>query len=268
VQEKLRIKNRKGLEIVGVLSMPENPIGLAFTLHGLGGFKEQPGILAIADTLFLHNFIVVNFDATNSVGESEGKYEDATMQLHYEDLVDVINWAKTQNWYKEPFLLAGHSLGGYAVARYAEDYPTQVKAVFPFALVVAGELSHKAAQIFNFEELKKWKETGWQERESVSKPGFIKKLPWSHMEERLKHDLLPDASKITMPALFIVGENDTSCTPNDQKILYDLVPGPKEMHIIKGAPHTFRDSQHLSELKEIFDKWLGKIKNETKNTNS
>jgi len=28
------------VEIVGTVSVPENPRGLAFTLHGLGGFKE------------------------------------------------------------------------------------------------------------------------------------------------------------------------------------------------------------------------------------
>ena len=172
--KKFSIKNRKGLEIIGVVSVPENPKGLAFTLHGLGGFKEQPHIMVLVDTLLENNYTVVNFDATNSIGESGGKYENATMKDHYEDLVDVISWAKTQDWYKKPFILAGHSLGGYAVARYAEDYPKEVKAVFPYALVVAGELSYKAAEMEDREKLKKWKETGWQKRFSSSKPGIRK----------------------------------------------------------------------------------------------
>ena len=88
----------------------------------------------------------------NSIGDSGGKYEDATIQDHYKDLVDVIAWAKTQNWYREKFVLAGHSLGGYAVARYAEDHPEKVKAVFPYALVVSGELNWKASQQFNPKE--------------------------------------------------------------------------------------------------------------------
>lgn len=259
MQEKFKIKNRKGLEIVGIVSVPENSRGLAFVMHGLGGFKEQPHTMAMADTLLDNGYIVVNFDATNSFGESEGKYEDATMQLHYEDLVDVIDWTKTQSWYKEPFVLAGHSLGGYAVARYAEDYPKEVKAVFPFALVVAGEFVHEAAEIFDADRFKEWKETGWQIKVNA-KSGLEGKLPWSHMEERLKHDLRPDASKLTMPVLFVVGENDKLCPAEHHKVLYDLAPGPKEMHIVGGAPHTFREPQHLNELKEIFSKWLKKIK--------
>src|SRR3989344_5424120 len=199
-----KIKNRKNLEIVGEISIPGKSIGLVFVLHGLGGFRQQNHIQTIAKTFFENGYTVVNFDATNSIGESEGKYENATMQLHYEDLVDVIAWAKTQPWYIEPFILAGHSLGGYAVARYAEDYPKEVKAVFPYAGVVAGELSYKATEMEDREKLKKWKETGWHKKFSSSKPGTELQLPWSHMEERLKHDLRPNASELTMPVLFIV----------------------------------------------------------------
>jgi pimeloyl-ACP methyl ester carboxylesterase len=258
--QKFEIKNRKGLKIVGDLLIPDNPKGLSFVFHGLGGFKEQPHVKTIAETFFENNYTVINFDATNSIGESEGKYENATMQDHYEDLVDVITWAKNQTWYQEPFILAGHSLGGYAVARYSEEFPDEVKAVFPYALAVAGELSYKTMEIFEPEKLKSWRETGWQTKVSASKPGETMQLPWSHMEERMKHDLRPNASKLAMPVLFVVGENDKSCTSNDQKALYDLVPGPKEMHIVGGAPHTFKEPEHLKQLREILDSWLKKLK--------
>lgn len=257
--EKFELKNRYGLKIVGEIHKPENPIGLAFVLHGLGGFKEQVSIIAIVETLFKNGYMVVNFDATNSYGESEGKYENATTQLHYEDLVDVIGWAKEQSWYIKPFVLIGHSLGGYAVARYAEDYPDEVKAVVPLALVVSGELSYKAHEQNGREDLRKWEETGWSERTSVSKPGLIKRLPWSHMEERLKHDLIPSASNLKMPVLLIVGENDLVCPPEHQKILFDIISGPKELHIIPGAPHTFKEEKDLNELRKIFNSWLKKI---------
>ena len=86
------------------------------------------------------------------------------------------------------------------------------------------------------------------------------RLPWSHMLERLKHDLMPNASKITMPILFIVGEKDESCPPDQQKILYDLVPEPKELHIISNAPHTFREPEHLGALRNILGDWIEKLR--------
>jgi dipeptidyl aminopeptidase/acylaminoacyl peptidase len=256
--QKFEIKNRKGLKIVGEISKPENPIGLAFTLHGLGGFKEQVHIKTLVDTLFENNYTVVNFDATNSIGESEGKYEDATMQKHYDDLVDVINWAKKQDWYKEPFILAGHSLGGFAVAKYAEEFTSEVKAVFPFAAVFSGPDNVETSKKSNQKEMEDWEKTGWKLKISNSKPGLEMKLPWSHIQERLTHDLKPKADKITIPILFVMGENDSPCPPEDEKKFYDLLPmgTKKEFHVIKNAPHTIRELEHLEQLKDIFDNWL------------
>jgi pimeloyl-ACP methyl ester carboxylesterase len=258
--EKFSIKNRKGLKIVGELMKPVNPIGLSFVLHGLSGYKEQSHIKILADTLFENSFTVINFDATNSRGESDGKVEDSSMQNHYEDLVDVINWAKTQDWYKEPFVLAGQSMGGFAVAKYAEDFSNEVKALFLYAAVYSGKENLEVINKFHPEEIKNWKETGWKIRKSISRPGTEIKLPWSHMEERLKHDLRTQAFKITMPVLFVVGGDDTSCPPYQQESFFNLLKNNshKELYIIEGASHDFTQESHLKKLKYIFDKWIKK----------
>jgi alpha-beta hydrolase superfamily lysophospholipase len=225
-------------------------------MHGLGSTKETPNITYLVETFLRHNYIVVNFDATNSVGESEGKYEDATLGKHYEDLVDVISWAKKQEWYKEPFMLAGHSMGGYAVLQYAEDFPSEVKGVFAFAPCISGALSFKAKEKYETESFKNWKSTGWQIRESKSNPGLIKKLPWSHMEERLIHDLLPNSSRLNMPVAILVGEKDEQCPLEHQEILFNNLNTRKDLYTITGAPHTFRSENDLNSLKKHLDLWL------------
>lgn len=259
--ERFEIKNRHGLTIVGKIALPEHPIGCAFIVHGLGGRKEEKHIVLFSDILVSHNYVAVSFDATNATGESEGKYEHATMQLHYEDLVDVITWAKTQSWFKQPFVLAGHSMGGFAVTKYAETFPKEVSALFPFAAVYSGEDSLEAHEKFDHEELTIWRETGWVKRTSRSRPDLDLRLPWSHMEERMSHNLKTKAEMITMPTLFVVGEDDTRCPPYQQKNFYDLLPTntKKEFHIIVNAPHTFREQAHLDELGKIFSEWLTKI---------
>lgn len=115
--------------------------GLAFVMHGLGGFKEQPHIRVMAEAFKQKGLTVVTFDTTNSIGESDGKYEDATTTNYYEDLEDVIVWASRQPWYKKPFYLAGHSLGGICTALFSEKYPDKVKALAPISTVVSGKLS-------------------------------------------------------------------------------------------------------------------------------
>jgi pimeloyl-ACP methyl ester carboxylesterase len=255
MKQKFETKNRYGLKIAGELWMPENPSGLAVLIHGLSGSKDEPHMQIIAKTFYGNNYTVVNFDTTNSFGESEGLYENATTKLHYEDLVDVLIWCKKQSFYNEPFVLIGSSLGGYAVSRYAEEFPNEVKALFPFATVVSGELSKK----FNPEKIKKWQESGWLHEESI-KRGTVKSLPWSHMEERFNHDILPDADKLTMPMLFVVGSKDKPHI-EDNQVLFDAVENSREreFHVVKGAPHTFREPEHLEELARILDKWLKKI---------
>jgi len=256
--QKIKIENRKEQKIAVIVEENLKAKSLAFVMHGLGGFKEQLHIQNIAQSFKDVGMTVVRFDTTNTLGESDGDYADATVTNYYQDLEDVISWAEQQEWYQEPFYLAGHSLGAGCVALYAENYPDKVKALAPISSVVSGKLSFEAHPK---EELEKWKKDGLYTSTSNSKPGIIKSLKWSHMEDRLKYDLLEKVDKLIMPVLLVVGENDTSTPIKHQQILLDALPGEKELHIIKNAPHTFRESVHIKELKNILDNWIKKIIN-------
>ena len=123
------IKNRKGQRICVLVEEAKNTKGLAFVMHGLGANKETAGTMTMAEAFRNNNYTVVRFDTTNTFGESDGKYEDATLTNYYEDLEDVIAWAGSQSWYIEPFVLAGSSFGGFCVAYYTENYPAKVKSI-------------------------------------------------------------------------------------------------------------------------------------------
>ena len=116
--EKLIINNRKQQNLAIILEEQENAKDLVFIMHGLGGFKEQPHIATFADAYKEKGFTVVRFDTANSFGESGGNYQDASVTNYYEDLEDVIEWAKTQGWFRQPFWLEGHSLGGICTALF------------------------------------------------------------------------------------------------------------------------------------------------------
>jgi len=252
--EKLEIRNRKRERVVVILERAKEQRGLAFVMHGLGGFKEQPHIEIFASAFYERGFTVVRFDTTNTYGESGGRYEDATTTNYYKDLEDVISWASGQEWYQEPFALAGHSLGGICTALYAENNPKKVLALAPISTVVSGVLSAEAGKHEGL--IESWRRTGWREYESESQPGRIKRLPWSHMEDRLKYDLLPKVSNLTMPVLLMAGSEDESTPPEHQKILFDKLPGKKEVHVIEGAQHTFREPEHLAQIKKHFLDWI------------
>ena len=263
---KFYIKNRKNQRISVLVEGEEKNGPLAFVMHGLGGWKDQSHIKTFSEA-FLENgftstptseklvwrFTVVRFDTTNTYGESEGAYEDATTTNYYEDLEDVVFWAKGQAWYTEPFWLAGHSLGGMCTALFAERYPEKVAGLAPISTVVSGKLSKGR---YTPQQLASWEKTGLRRTPSESIPGLVKKLKWSHMTDRMNYDLLPKVDKLTMPVLLIVGEYDDSTPPEHQKIFFDALQGPKELHIIKGAKHTFTEPKHLAEIKTLFDRWI------------
>jgi len=251
--QKITIKNRKNQNVVVVVEKAEKQKGLAFVMHGLSGSKEQAHIEILAKAFRDNNYTVVRFDTTNTYGESDGKYEDATVTNYYADLEDVIAWSKNQDWYEEPFCLTGHSLGGFCTTYYAIKHREEVKAIAPISPFISGELSIIAHGKKRIDE---WKKTGWKIEESKTRPGLIKKLKWAHMEDRLKYDLLKDADKLTMPFLLVVGENDESIPPDHQQLLFDKLPGKKEFHIIKGAPHNFMEVKYLKEIYQIMDKWI------------
>ena len=79
------IKNRKGQKVAVLVEGGANKHGLAFVMHGLGGFKEQPHLQVMDDAFFEYGYMVVRFDTTNTFGESDGRYEDATTTNYYED---------------------------------------------------------------------------------------------------------------------------------------------------------------------------------------
>jgi len=247
------IKNRYSKKMVVVVDGGADNLGLAFVMHGLGGSKEQPHIQAISDILVSNGYTSVRFDATNSLGESDGNFEDATATNYFEDLQDVIAWAAVQSWFKEPFTLVGHSLGGLCVGLYAELNPSRVKALAPLSTVVSGRLSMSC---HTRDELANWQATGYREEQSVSKPGVSKRLKWSHMIDRQKYDLLEKVENLTMPVLMIVGDQDDVTPARHQRILFDRLPKKKELHIIKGMSHTPRDADHLTDISAIFNTWL------------
>ncbi len=257
--QKLFIKNRKGQKMAVLLEEGPGGAPSAFVMHGLSGNKESPHIQTFAEAFLQNGFTVVRFDTRNTYGESEGNPEDETITEDFADLEDVISWASGQPWYREPFWLAGHSLGGICTALYAKKYPEKVAGLAPISTVVSWQLSAETKG-YAPERLTEWKRAGVRIEPSATRLGLMKRLKWSFVEDRMKYDLSPEVKKLTMPVLLIVGELDDGTPPKHQQLLFDALPGPKEMHIIKGAKHTFIKPKHLAEIKTLFDRWIRKYK--------
>ncbi len=253
------ITNRRGQRLCIVVEGSKTPGRLAFVMHGLGGSKDELQIKAIREAFVESAYTAVAFDTAHSFGESDGDYQYASVTNYYTDLQDVISWAAAQNWYREPFVLAGHSLGGICSALFAEKYPQKVQALAPIATVVSGALSIESHRLSPRDEnIEQWQRDGvWVTPAKAGRPE--RRLLWSHMEDRLKYDLVPQAAALIMPVLLVVGTEDATTPLAHQKILFDCLPGPKQLEVIAGAGHTFRQPPKWGELKEIVLRWISTL---------
>jgi pimeloyl-ACP methyl ester carboxylesterase len=259
--EKLELKNRKGLKIVGRFSRPNGAVrGTCVIEHGWSGKKEAPHIIAFQEAFLENGWQTFNFDATNSFNESEGKYEDSRLGLHYEDMEDVCQWVQKQDWFVGPLAISGHSMGGYAAARYAEDHPEEVALIAPIAPVVSGRLTNEARERDEPGMIKRWQETGWHISESIGSEEIIKRAPYAVHEEWQNHDLLLNTDRLTMPVFLLTGTEDTSCPPEHVQQLFDTIPHDnKVFKIVEGAPHTYRSPEDLATVKQLLSDWLRNV---------
>lgn len=253
---KMLFKNRENLDIVLEIFAPGRD-KLVFIMPGLGGFKEQGHLVSAGEVFINHGYTVIIFDPAHSFGESGGLYEDATMTGYFNDFEDLISWSKSQDWYREPFVVCGHSLGGYSSLAYAEKYPDKVAGVVSLAPVISGEFSHEAHKRYNRQSYNNWLATGWNEKSSNSKPGLIKRLKWSHMEDRLKHDLYPAIGNLTMPVFIVGASQDQSCPIDQIEPFFKQVPSvKKDFKVIPEASHNWRDDHDLGILKRYIDSFI------------
>jgi len=262
--EKINIQNRHGLKLVIQVDTPENPKNLVFIEPGQSGTIDQKHIKAFAEAFLENNYTVVRFDPTDSVGESGGALIDVTYTNYLEDLEDVINWARTRDWFKQPFALCGHSMGAQMVAWYAEHHPDEVLLVAPMAPVVNYDLYMTT---LDPKEKRQWQEKGYQESRSKSRPELVKKVGWGVNESLKKYDIVPQAERLTMPVINIVGEKDRPCPIKHQQIFMDATAGSnKKLVTIAGAQHSYRNAEsdeydgELHEVRQALSVWLKEIK--------
>ena len=253
--KKIPIKNRHGLNILVHYEQAPDPAGkLSIIQHGYSGSMDEDHIRGFADIFLKNGYDVLLMDCTNSFNDADGPLENVTIKTHYEDLEDVIEWASRQEWYREPFALTGHSLGGMSVLHYAQNHPEKISLLFPAAPVISGMLNFEQFKKNQPDDYKTLQETGnfaITESYRGTADGY---RPQAYYDELFKWTMLEHADKLTMPVLIIVGSEDTSCPPEHQKLLYDALPGEKEMHIIDGADHGYRPK--LEEVLGHLNSWL------------
>jgi len=252
------IQNRHNQKISVRVIENKKQKGLVFIEHGLTGSKDQPTIKEIEKAFFEIECTAVSFDATNSIGESDGDVEKVTFTNHYSDLEDVIAWGKSQKWYREPFALSGHSLGGMATTIFSQKNPNKVNLLLPISPATSGkhlELAKKSTSDNSFYD--EWRAKGYYDKTSKFN-GKKVKVPFALQLDLYKYSVFDEIENLKCPTYIISGDADTTTPISFVREFYDAINCEKKLEIVENLPHTFYDKENLENFAKALRKVLKK----------
>lgn len=213
----------------------EGRIGTAIVSHGLGGWKDQAIILSIVEAFISTGFTVLTYDAADGANGPDTNPRKSTTTGHLEDLEDVVAYAKTQEWFCEPLILAGHSLGAMISAEYAKRHADVSRII-----LVAPAISWKTYRKFVFPMALWWLVAGSFKMLGPTAQGYRLGRPW--LLDFVTWNGYASARTVSIPALVITAENDGLVGTIETHTRYAR-SFPNATHVVvKGADHDFDSS--------------------------
>ncbi|WP_425038931.1 alpha/beta fold hydrolase [Primorskyibacter sp. S187A] len=141
--ERLTFTGHGGDKLAARLDLPRGPhLATALFAHCFTCSKDIPAARRIAARLASMGIAVLRFDFTG-LGHSSGEFANTTFTSNAQDLVAAAQMLEARGM--APDLLIGHSLGGAAVLRAAEDIPSARGVVTLGAPFDPGHVTHNFA---------------------------------------------------------------------------------------------------------------------------
>jgi alpha-beta hydrolase superfamily lysophospholipase len=248
-KEDFVFENRNGKRIQATLRTPAGTSkGTIVLLHGLGGWKEQPLLVIVADALCQNGYKVFIFDAADGAKGPDGDFRMSTTTGYVEDLEDVMGYVKNAEWYTAPMILAGHSLGGLTALHYTRLHPSQVSKLIIFAPAVSWKNGLALTFVGGL-----W----WLTRNTYKTMGpNHTKLPLDKkwLLDFMKFDALRDAPYISAPTLILSASRDkTVVSPRAHFALAHRFPNALSV-VMPDAGHVFW--KHERKLADTIIQWL------------
>jgi alpha-beta hydrolase superfamily lysophospholipase len=182
------------------------------------------------------------------LGKSYGNVSDVSLNTFLEDLETVVNWAKKQDFYHEPFAVAGHSLGGAAAILYSHNND-DISFLIPIAPIIGGKQWENSCMKNMSEFCKQWKEKGYYEYKLKDKSVNIF---YTVVDEAKSYNALELVPDISAPTLFIIAEEDRVIEEKDIKQVADMMKA--KVIEISQSTHNFTKKTNQNDLYQaIYD---------------
>lgn len=240
MEEKIKIKNQKGLNLAAIIHKPDTKgkHPAVIILHGFTGYKEEKHIEQLAKNLALKGIIAIRFDASG-FGESEGSLEKEYRLSNYlGDVENVYEFIKMHPSVNNSHIgICGHSMGGMAAVIFASNHP-EIKAICPISAPYMMNQDKRKDHIFYG-----WKEKRFLKRTSSRYGKII--IPYSFLEDAQKYNVLDYIKKVHRPLLIVLGDKDVNVDPKDTKLIFENANQPKELFEVEGMDHYYKNFPDL-----------------------
>jgi uncharacterized protein len=244
MEEKVGIKNSKGLKLAAIINYPDKnkQYPAMIILHGFTGYKEEAHLKGLAEALARNGFTAIRFDCSGS-GDSEGNFEkNYSMSNYLGDIKDVYNCLRELEYVdKDRVGIAGHSMGGLLSIVFAslhQEIKTCIAISSPIMLMDADWL--KGA-------IERWQELGWFYRK-ISRDNSNVKIPFSFVTDANKFDALNFVRKLHRPFLMVMGLSDNVVYPDDSRKIFQAANDPKELVEVAGMEHHYEKHPEISKM--------------------
>lgn len=129
MEEKVLFNTVDGLELYGLVNLPENPKAVAVIVHG--GMEHLNRYDALSEFLLANDFATVRYDQRGH-GRSPGKSGLRAYVENFNEFPDdvktVVDFVKSK-FVSLPVFVIGHSIGGFSVVAFGTKYPGEVAGI-------------------------------------------------------------------------------------------------------------------------------------------
>jgi pimeloyl-ACP methyl ester carboxylesterase len=254
--ERIRIPSTKE-NLAAAIHHPENEKEktvssvdkLAILCPGYLDSKDYPHLVGLAEELCAHGYTVVRFEPTGT-WESDGTIADYTTTQYLIDIRNVLEYMLREREYAG-VLLGGHSRGGQVAILYAarDQRITQVVAIMP---------SSPASLVGK--DPSAWEREGFRisGRDTPDGKGMREfRVPYTHVTDRNRFDVVSDAKKTHAAMLIIAGDKDRVVPPETVKTIFENANEPKKFVLLEGIGHDYR--RNPQEIKLVNERIIGEL---------
>lgn len=225
--EKITFKGAFGDELSAKIDYPDGEVkSWVLFAHGFSIGKDLKPVRTISKTLVDEGYGMMRFDFTG-LGESGGNFSDTNFSSNVADLMAAADYLRGAH--KAPCVLIGHSFGGTAALKAADEIP-ECKAVA--TLGSPCDTTHIVHQFAD--QLEEIEMDGQAQVMLAGRPFIIKE---QFLDDISNHDIAAEIADLERALMIFHSPQDRVVGIENASHIYSKARHPKSFVSLDGADH-------------------------------